>query len=101
MSSAKSYETPFIDPSLEIALLPTPNDIVGSAILINGSSGCRIVKVEQFIIKYGVFVRPIEAYSMLHVSNSTTVPVPKLYALYQRHEVLEDEPEPVTYIVME
>jgi aminoglycoside phosphotransferase (APT) family kinase protein len=48
-------------------------------------------------MKFGAHVRPIEAQNMLYVAKSTTVPVPKVYAIYQRRE----KQSTVTYIVMQ
>ncbi|KAK3935845.1 hypothetical protein QBC46DRAFT_421108 [Diplogelasinospora grovesii] len=54
--------------------LLTPNDIDGSKILFNKSTGCRLLRMQQrFIIKFCL-------YNMLYVAKSTTVPVPKVYA---------------------
>ncbi|KAM0415782.1 hypothetical protein ACHAPT_013243 [Fusarium lateritium] len=80
--------------------LPTPNDIDGSEVLLNqpAPGGTRVVRVhERFVIKFGVDVQPTEAQSMLYVAESTTVPVPKVYAIYQSR----DKQRIVTYIVMQ
>ncbi|KAK9788207.1 putative Kinase-like domain-containing protein [Seiridium cardinale] len=100
MSEAELFDILFVDQSQGLANshLPTPNDIDGSEVLLHESMGSRIVRIhERFVIKFGIEVSPIEAHNMLYVSNSTTVPVPKVFAIYQRQE----EQNVVTYIVMQ
>ncbi|KAK8002565.1 hypothetical protein PG989_002284 [Apiospora arundinis] len=93
------YNVLFEDGSHDyLAPLPTPNDINGSEVLLHESSGSRVVKVKQtFVMKFGFNIHPTEAHNMLYVAKSTTVPVPKVYAIYQRRE----KQSTVTYIVME
>ncbi|UPK99102.1 hypothetical protein LCI18_010037 [Fusarium solani-melongenae] len=55
------------------------------------------LSIPRFVMKFGVNVQPIEAYNMLYVAKSTTVPVPKVYAIYQCRE----KQSVVTYIVMQ
>ena len=85
MSNAALYDTLFVDASQNhLNPLPTPNDIDGSEVLLYQSTGTRLVKIQQrFVIKFGVHIRPIEARNMLHVAINTTVPVPKVYAIYR------------------
>ncbi|CAG9936794.1 unnamed protein product [Clonostachys rosea f. rosea IK726] len=99
MSEAALYDILFIDQSQNCpAPLPTPNDIDGSEVLPNRPGSARLVRIQQrFIMKFGAHVRPIEAQNMLYVAKSTTVPVPKVYAIYQRRE----KQSTVTYIVMQ
>lgn len=67
--------------------LPTPNDIDGSEILLKDSPRGRVVRVqEMFVMKYGVNVDLLEAHNMQYVARFTTVPVPKVYAIYQHQE---------------
>lgn len=83
----------------EANTVPTPNDINGSEILIHQSTGSRLVRMQQrFVMKFGVQVNPIEAHNMLYVAKSTTVPVPRVYAIYQSPSENESV---ITYIVME
>lgn len=99
MSEPISYDVLFIDWSQNYPIpLPTPNDIDGSEILPSKPGGARLVRMQQrFVMKFGVDVQPVEAYNMLYVAKSTTVPVPKVYAIYQRRE----KQSIVTYIVMQ
>lgn len=99
MSEPTSYDVLFIDQSQNYPIpLPTPNDIDGSEVLPSNPGGTRIVGIQQrFVMKFGVDVQPIEAHNMLYVAKSTTVPVPKVYAIYQRRE----KQSVVTYIVMQ
>ncbi|KAI0380643.1 kinase-like domain-containing protein [Hypomontagnella monticulosa] len=81
-------------------LLPTPNDVDRSSveILCDESPGCCVVKIrEKYVVKFGYHVKPIEADNMMYVAGSTTIPVPKVYAVYERQE----NRRTVTYIVME
>ncbi|KAF7548794.1 hypothetical protein G7Z17_g6831 [Cylindrodendrum hubeiense] len=99
MSEAAPYEVLFVDRFQNYPdPLPTPNDINGSEVLLHESTGCRLVRIQaRFVIKFGIYVRPIEAHNMLHVAKSTTVPIPKVYAIYQRQK----GERVITYIVME
>ncbi|KAF5020272.1 hypothetical protein F66182_7706 [Fusarium sp. NRRL 66182] len=99
MSKAESFDILFVDQCQAISP-PTPNDIDGSEVLLNETSGTRVVRIQQqFVIKYGVHVEPVEAHNMLYVAKSTTVPVPRVYAIYQRQE--KSKQKSVTYIVMQ
>ncbi|KAH6973817.1 hypothetical protein BKA56DRAFT_634745 [Ilyonectria sp. MPI-CAGE-AT-0026] len=70
----------------------------GSEVLLNQSTGSRLVRMqERFAIEFGIHDHPIEAHNMLYVAKSTAVPVPKVYAIYQRQE----KQNVVTYIVMQ
>ncbi|KAK7413102.1 hypothetical protein QQX98_008050 [Neonectria punicea] len=99
MSEPISYDVLFIDRSQNYPIpLPTPNDIDGSEILPSKPGGARLVRIQQrFVMKFGVDVQPVEAYNMLYVAKSTTVPVPKVYAIYQRQE----KQSIITYIAMQ
>ncbi|KAF2115203.1 kinase-like domain-containing protein [Lophiotrema nucula] len=99
MTQSASYDVLFVDQSQDYPNpLPTPEDIDGSEALLHQSTGSRLVRVQQsFVIKFGIHVHPIEAYNMLYVAKTTTVAVPKVYAIYQRQE----EQSNFTYIVMQ
>ncbi|KAL2889466.1 kinase-like domain-containing protein [Ceratocystis lukuohia] len=99
MSEPISYDVLFIDQSQNHPIpLPTPNDIDGSEVLPSRPGRARLVGIQQrFVMKFGVDVQPIEAHNMLYVAKFTTVPVPKVYAIYQRRE----KQGLVTYIVMQ
>ncbi|KAL6352388.1 hypothetical protein LRP88_14155 [Fusarium phalaenopsidis] len=88
MSEPMSYDVLFIDQSQNYPIpLPTPNDMDGSEVLPSNPGGARLVRMQQrFFMKFGVDVQPIEAHNILYVAKSTTVPVPKVYAIYQRRE---------------
>ena len=83
MINAAPYDVLFEDRSHDDDLLPTPNDINGSESVLNQSPGFRVVRIgKAFIIKFSFNVYPTEAYNMLYVVKSTTMPVPKVYAIY-------------------
>lgn len=98
MPEAAPYDVLFVDRSQgHPNPLSTPNDMDGSEVLLNGSTGSRLVSMqEKFVIKFGIHVHPIEAHNMLYVAKSTAVPVPEVYAIYQRQE----KQSVVTYIFM-
>ncbi|KAF4976150.1 hypothetical protein FZEAL_7169 [Fusarium zealandicum] len=98
MSEETSYDILFVDQSQAVSP-PTPNDIDGSEVLLNETSGARVVRIQQCIIKYGVYVEPTEAHNMLYVAKSTAVPVPKVYASYQRQD--KRKQKLITFIVMQ
>ncbi|KAK7963641.1 hypothetical protein PG996_008665 [Apiospora saccharicola] len=78
--------------------LPTPDDLDGSEALLNDTSKVKLARVqERFVMKFGVFVDPIEAHNMLFVEKSTTVPIPKVFANYQRPK----GQRVITYILMQ
>lgn len=99
MTGAAPYDVLFLDQSQDWPdPLPNPNDLDGSEDLIHQSTGSRLVRVQQsFVIKFGIHVHPIEAQNMLFVAKSTTVPVPRVYAIYQRQE----KQKTITYIVLQ
>lgn len=98
MSTALRYDVLFLDDSYSgSSQLPSPNDIDASQELSGESDASRIARIGEFVVKYGFFVESIEAYNMLHVARCTSVPVPKVYAIYRRAE----EHGVLTYIVMD
>lgn len=94
------YDVLFMDPSRgDLKSLPTPNDITGSEEVLTDAYGRRLVRVwEHFVVKFGTGVVPIEAENMLFVKKSTTIPIPKVFAIYQSQG---DEKRRTPYIVME
>lgn len=97
MSQVVPYKTLFIDRSQASSEpIPTPHDIDGSEAVLKDALGRRVLRAGRFVVKYGFDVLAIEAENMLYVAKSTTVPVPKVFAVYQSQE----EPSR-TYIVME
>ena len=98
MPETLQYDVLFLDDSYQSSdLLPTPNDIGTSQELFGLSDASRVARVGKFAIKYGLDVEPIEAYNMLYVAKETSVPVPKVYAIYQWRE----EGDVLTCIVMD
>ncbi|KAG5656054.1 hypothetical protein KAF25_001624 [Fusarium avenaceum] len=94
----KSYDILFVDQSQGVSTL-IPDDIDGSEVLLNESASTRVVRIQDFVIKHGKLVAAIEAHNVLYVANSTAVPIPKVYAIYQRYD--EQMREIVTYIVIQ
>lgn len=82
------YSVLFLDRSPgHPAPLPTPNDINGSETLLHEATGSRVVRLPHgFVVKYGIYVSAMEARNMQFVASSTTMPVPKVYAVYQRKD---------------
>ncbi|KAI1127836.1 kinase-like domain-containing protein [Nemania abortiva] len=100
MPKTEPYDVLFVDQAENNRrTLPTPNDVDEAEILVEESTGgSRLARVQQnYVIKFGVRVHPIEAQSVLFVTKSTTIPVPKVYAIYQRQE----NSGLVTFIVMQ
>ncbi|KAI0895509.1 hypothetical protein F4806DRAFT_84465 [Annulohypoxylon nitens] len=99
MPSAKTYNVLFVDQSENHPNpLPTPNDIDGSESVVHESTGSHLIRVQQrFLVKFGIHVHPIEGYNMLYVAKYTTVPIPKVYAIYQ----CQEEQRIITYILMQ
>ncbi|KAH7364413.1 hypothetical protein BKA65DRAFT_491261 [Rhexocercosporidium sp. MPI-PUGE-AT-0058] len=67
--------------------------------LIHESFGSRLVRMQQrFVMRFGVQVNPIEAHNMMYVAKSSTVPVHRVYAIYQSPS---ENKSVVIYIVMD
>lgn len=63
--------------------------------VVHDSWNSRLVRIgPTFIIKYGVHVEPEEGHNMIFVAKSTTIPVPKVFAIYQRPD---EDNRTVTY----
>lgn len=94
-----SYSLPYIvDEQTLPAPLPTANEIASSSDILSKTGGCTVVGVgTHFVVKYGPQVVPLEGETMLFLSQSTPVPVPRVYAMYQDL----DKKVTYTYIVME
>lgn len=95
---AKPYDILFVDQSQGVSL-PSPDDIDSSEVLLNKTTSTRVMRNQEIVIEYGRIVVPIETHKMLYVAKSTTVPIPKVYAIYQRYD--EQMGEIVMYIVMQ
>lgn len=67
MEKVALYDTLFVDQTQNYPdLLPTPNDIDGSEVLLHESTGSRLVRFqERFVVKFGIYISPIEAHNML------------------------------------
>jgi aminoglycoside phosphotransferase (APT) family kinase protein len=82
--------------------LPTPEEIESATEILNermcGASGKVVGVGDHFIVKYGSFVNLQEGQTMLFLQRSSTIPVPRIYALYQK---LGPENNIYSYIVME
>lgn len=78
------------------APLPTVQEIESETELLNMTAGCKVVRVgDHFVVKYGEQVDLLEGETMLFLEQSTTVPVPRVYALFR------DMDRQKSYIVME
>ncbi|KAH6693973.1 kinase-like domain-containing protein [Plectosphaerella plurivora] len=99
MTPPASYQTIWEDwpPNLTP---PRPNpDDVDKGSIVHESWNSRLVRVaEAFVIKYGIHVEPEEGHNMRFVAESTSIPVPKVFAIYQS---LDGKKRTATYIVME
>lgn len=89
---AITYEaTPDMMPSS----LPTRAEIALSSESLSDKPGCKVVVVGPYVVKHGIHVSLSEGEVMLHIAKSTSVRIPKIYALYR------DRNEQKNYIVME
>jgi len=92
----------FADEASLPAILPTVEEIESATEILNermSAASGRVVGVgDHFIVKYGAFVNLQEGETMLFLKQSTTVPVPRIYALYQRPG---PDKHTYSYIVME
>ncbi|KAF2276029.1 uncharacterized protein EI97DRAFT_433440 [Westerdykella ornata] len=86
----------FADEANLPASLPTAEEIASSTDLLSETGGRRVVGVgDHYVVKYGMRVDLLEGETMLLLERSTTVPVPRVYAMYQSAD------KKVNYIVME
>jgi hypothetical protein len=82
-----SFNLPyFADEASLPAILPTVEEIESATEILNermsAASGSVVGVGEHFIVKYGAFVNLQEGETMLFLKQSTTVPIPRIYALY-------------------
>ncbi|KAF6235290.1 hypothetical protein HO173_006484 [Letharia columbiana] len=90
-----SIALPFIAADVPSAL-PTNAEIEASKDVIAVTGGRRVVRVgTHFVVKYGLGVTILEGENMLFVRSTTTIPIPKVYALYTETDTKKN------YIVME
>ncbi|KAL9618510.1 MAG: hypothetical protein Q9160_006766 [Pyrenula sp. 1 TL-2023] len=83
------------------APLPTTTEIHSSEDVLVERTRCKVVGVgEHFVVKYGFGVSLLEGESMRFVRESTSVPVPALYASFQIPEP-KNASYKKTYLIME
>ncbi|PVI02255.1 hypothetical protein DM02DRAFT_613084 [Periconia macrospinosa] len=92
----------FADQASLPTTLPTAEEIESAKEILNermSEASGKVVGVgDHFIVKYGAFVNLQEGQTMLFLQYSSTVPVPRIYALYQKPGPDNDT---YSYIVME
>jgi aminoglycoside phosphotransferase (APT) family kinase protein len=92
----------FVDEASLPTTLPTAEEIESATEILNermsGASGKVVGVGNHFIVKYGAFVNLQEGQTMLFLQHSSTIPVPRIYALYQKPGPNNDT---YSYIVME
>jgi hypothetical protein len=78
------YNLPyFADPVSLPGKLPSREDIESDRHLLSRSTGMKVASVgEHFVVKYGTNV-DLEGENMLFVQQTTLVPVPRTYALFE------------------
>ncbi|PYI05492.1 phosphotransferase enzyme family protein [Aspergillus sclerotiicarbonarius CBS 121057] len=92
---ASTVELPYYATDLP-SPLPTEADIDAAPDISLAYGGRRVVKIgTHFVVKYGRGVNLIEGENMLYVQKSTSIPVPRVYALYSNPETRKN------YIIME
>ncbi|KAF2793234.1 hypothetical protein K505DRAFT_277318 [Melanomma pulvis-pyrius CBS 109.77] len=78
----------FADEASLPTALPTAEDIESTTEIISerilGGAGKIVGVGDHFVVKYGVFVNLQEGQTMLFLQHSSIVPVPRIYALYQK-----------------
>ncbi|PVH74005.1 kinase-like protein [Cadophora sp. DSE1049] len=76
--------------------LPTEDEIESSLEVFIDQTARKVVGVgPHFVVKYGLAVDLIEGENMLHIQQNTSVPVPRIYALYSNPNNMKQ------YIVMQ
>ncbi|KIX05973.1 uncharacterized protein Z518_03947 [Rhinocladiella mackenziei CBS 650.93] len=87
-------QLPYYAPEIPFEL-PTKEDIASPDEVLSELGGRKVVRVgKKFIIKYGQ-IEQAEAETMIFVRQSTSVPIPAVYAIYRSTE------NGLLYIVME
>jgi hypothetical protein len=92
-----SYSLPYYaNPATIPAQLPTIEEIGAARKIISDKSASKIVAIgDHFIVKYGPQVDLLEGETMLFLQKSSSVPVPRIYALFKSPN------KEIKYIVME
>ncbi|CAM6090447.1 unnamed protein product [Calypogeia fissa] len=96
-TARKVVAVPYVaDPKDLPSRLPTKEEIESSKDVFSEATDRKVVGVGQhFVVKYGRMVDPIEGQTILFVQRNTSVPVPRIYAIYN------DISDCKIYIVME
>jgi hypothetical protein len=92
-----SHSIPYFANNADLpADLPTVAEIAAATDILHTSTGRKVVGIgTHFVVKYGQQVDVLEGSTTLFLSQSTSVPVPRIYALFQNPD------KTTTYIVME
>jgi hypothetical protein len=86
----------YADPKDLPCRLPTKEEIESSKDILSDQTARIVVGVgPHFVVKYGIAIDPTEGGNILFVRQNTSIPVPRLYAVYT------DSSDCKTYIVME
>ena len=74
----------FADPSILPSPIPSIEEIESSSNILHQYGPPRTVRVgEHFVVKYGEPVLELEADNMMFVYKQTSIPVPRLYAVFR------------------
>ncbi len=86
----------FADSATVPAKLPTVAEIISSQEFLRNSTGHKVVGIGyHFVVKYGPRVDLLEGETMRFLEHSTSIPVPRVYAIFQDHDTQHN------YIIME
>lgn len=76
--------------------LPTMEKIESAIEILSNTTGRTVVGIGvHFVVKYGVQVNLLEGETILFLEQTTTIPLPRIYALFQSPD------KSITYIIME
>ncbi|KAI9662264.1 MAG: hypothetical protein M1821_008431 [Bathelium mastoideum] len=74
----------YADPAVVPEALPTVEQIECAHEVLSDTAGRKVVGIgDHFVIKYGLQVDLVEGKTMLYLQESTTIPVPRIFALFQ------------------
>ena len=77
----------FADSATVVAKLPTVAEIIVSQDVLEDYPGRKVVGVgDHFVVKYGHRVDLLEGETMLFLKHSTSIPLPRVYAVFQDHD---------------
>jgi len=72
-----------VDSSSLPAKLPTVAEILSSEDILCDQGSRKVVGVGQhFVVKYGSQIDVMEAENMLFIQQTTSIPVPRVYAIF-------------------